>query len=81
MGNAAPNGAALQQSHWPKRVDLSSRLASILKTLVNALKTGEHLLETAGFDRAPWLAVGFAGGIAAWFALANPWHWLALIAT
>ena len=81
MGNAAPNGAALQQSHWPKRVDLSSRLASILKTLVNALKTGEHLLETAGFDRAPWLAVGFAGGIAAWFALANPWQWLALIAT
>ena len=73
MGNVAPDGAALQQSHWRKRVNLSSRLASMLKTT-------EHLLETAGFDRAPWLAVGFAGGIAAWFALANPWQWLALIA-
>ncbi|WP_309140978.1 ComEC/Rec2 family competence protein [Novosphingobium sp. G106] len=34
----------------------------------------------AGFERGPWLAVAFAGGIAAWFALANRWEWLALLA-
>ncbi len=73
MGNALPDGAAPQHGHWRNRADLSSRLASTLKTV-------EHFLETAGFDRAPWLAVGFAGGIAAWFALANPWQWLGLIA-
>ncbi len=65
----APIGAALQHWHWRTRTNLSS-----------GLKAAEHFLETAGFDRAPWLAVGFACGIAAWFALANLWQWLALIA-
>ena len=27
----------------------------------------ERFLESASFDRAPWLTVAFAGGIAAWF--------------
>lgn len=40
----------------------------------------ERFLERAGFDRAPWLAVAFAGGIAAWFLLPTRWHWLALLA-
>lgn len=39
----------------------------------------ERFLGTAGFERGPWLAVAFAGGIAAWFVLANRWQWLALI--
>ena len=40
----------------------------------------ERFLDQAGFDRAPWLAVGLATGIAAWFDLGNRWQWLALVA-
>jgi competence protein ComEC len=40
----------------------------------------EGFLTRAGFDRAPWLAVVFAGGIMAWFALPGPWQWCAAIA-
>jgi competence protein ComEC len=40
----------------------------------------ERFLGAAGFERGPWLAVAFAGGIAAWFALVNRWQWLALLA-
>lgn len=40
----------------------------------------EQFLGAAGFERGPWLAVAFAGGIAAWFALADRWQWLALLA-
>jgi competence protein ComEC len=39
----------------------------------------ERFLGAAGFDRAPWLAVAFGAGIAAWFALPSPGHWLALV--
>lgn len=39
----------------------------------------EHFLAGAGFDRAPWLAVMFASGILAWFALKNPLQWGAAI--
>jgi len=39
----------------------------------------ENFLSDAGFDRAPWLAVLFATGIFTWFAVANPWQWLAVI--
>ncbi len=69
LASDAPTNAALQHWHWRTRANLSS-----------GLKAAEHFLEAAGFDRAPWLAVGFAFGIAAWFALTNPWQWLALIA-
>lgn len=62
--------AALQQSHWPSRGGLSSVLDAL-----------DRFLGDAGFDRAPWLAVAFAAGIAAWFGLGNAWQWLALIAT
>ncbi|MEO0906439.1 MAG: ComEC/Rec2 family competence protein [Pseudomonadota bacterium] len=39
----------------------------------------EAFLAEAGFDRAPWLAVLFAAGIAAWFALPAPIQWGAVI--
>ena len=39
----------------------------------------EGYLARAGFDRAPWLAVVFAGGILAWFALPGVWQWIAAI--
>lgn len=68
-GSEAPEGAALQHGHWRRRNRLSSRGEAL-----------ERFLSTAGFDRAPWLAVAFAGGIALWFVLANPAQWLALIA-
>ncbi|WP_114520023.1 ComEC/Rec2 family competence protein [Altererythrobacter sp. ZODW24] len=41
----------------------------------------EHFLSRAGFDSGPWLAVGFAAGIALWFTFAEPWQWLAVIVT
>lgn len=37
-------------------------------------------MQAIGFDRAPWLAVFFAIGIGAWFALDGPMQWLALLA-
>ncbi len=40
----------------------------------------ERFLDQAGFDRAPWLAVGFGTGVGLWFGLAGPWQWLGLIA-
>ena len=41
----------------------------------------EDFLASAGFDRAPWLAVIFAGGILTWFVLPGVWQWCAVIAT
>ncbi len=67
--SAPPGGAALQHRHWRTRNRLSSGLEAL-----------ERFLGTAGFDRAPWLAVAFAAGIAAWFDLANAPQWLALVA-
>ena len=32
-------------------------------------------LTRAGFDRGPWLAVAFGGGIGLWFLLDTPWQW------
>lgn len=39
----------------------------------------ELFLDSAGFDRAPWLAVVFASGIFVWFALKTPWQWASAI--
>ena len=69
IGSEPPRGAALQHEHWRKPWDLSSSLVK-----------AEQFLESAGYDRGPWLVAGLAAGIAAWFALANLWQWLALIA-
>lgn len=69
MGDEAPGGAALQHRPWRNRANLSSGLTKV-----------EEFLESAGFDRAPWLVVAFAAGIAGWFVLHSRWQWLAWIA-
>ncbi len=79
MANSAPppvpmdsdplSGAALQHGHWRNRAPLASGLARL-----------EHFLEHAGFDRAPWLVVAFAAGIASWFALDTPRQWILFVA-
>ena len=60
---------AMQHSHWRMRGRLSSA--------GDALDT---FLGQAGYDRGPWLAVAFAAGIAAWFALRSPLEWAAILA-
>ncbi|MBN8483326.1 MAG: ComEC/Rec2 family competence protein [Sphingomonadales bacterium] len=61
--------AAMQHSHWRKRLDLSSGLARI-----------ERFLAAASHDQGPWAVVGLIAGIASWFVLSNVWHWLAAMA-
>ena len=63
-----PVSAALHHRPW--------RAFASLSRLANAV---ERFLFQAGFDRAPWLAVGFAAGVLAWFALPAVFDWLALI--
>ncbi len=64
-----PARAAMQQFRWRVATHLSSMLAKL-----------ERFLDRAGFDRAPWLSVAFALGIAAWFSMANAHQWLAFLA-
>ncbi|MEO7737721.1 MAG: ComEC/Rec2 family competence protein [Novosphingobium sp.] len=64
--------AALQHRSWRSLSGLSSGLRAVAARL-------EQFLSAAGFERAPWLAVGFASGIGAWFELANSGQWLALV--
>lgn len=56
-----------------------SRMWQSLKPLSSigshAASRSERFLAEAGFDRAPWVAVMFAAGIFAWFALKEPWQW------
>lgn len=68
LGDVPVGDAALQHGPWRKRVDLASGLSAI-----------ERFLARAGFARAPWLVVGFAAGIAAWFALPTAGWWVAFI--
>lgn len=68
FGNSAESENAAVQRHW--RMPL--RLSSIAERI-------EQFLGSSGFDRAPWLAVAFAGGIASWFVLDTPWQWSAAI--
>jgi competence protein ComEC len=56
------------------------RLSSIGGGRAQWLDAAERFLNDAGFDRAPWLAVVFALGIAAWFALPEMWQWCAAMA-
>jgi competence protein ComEC len=56
------------QHLWLKRLGMSSIAAR-----------AEHFLNDAGFDRGPWFTVAFAFGIGAWFAIKEPWQWVAFI--
>lgn len=58
---------------WQRDAQLSSIAGWIPHA---AADRAEAFLATAGFDRAPWLAVLFASGILAWFALSTPWQWM-----
>ena len=69
MGSDAPDSAALQHKEWRKLPNLSSGLAG-----------AEQFLAASQFELGPWLVVGFAAAIAAWFAAANAWQWLGIIA-
>ncbi len=69
LGKETPVDAAMQHGLWRKDLRLSSGLAM-----------AEEFLADSRFERAPWLVVGFAGGIALWFDLANAWQWLGAIA-
>ena len=59
---------AAVRRNWRKAVRLSS-LAD----------KAEAFVGQSGFDRAPWLTVAFAAGIASWFALDTPWQWTSVI--
>lgn len=51
-----------------------------LRGLSSVQRTIEQFLSGRPFERAPWLAVGFGGGIAAWTMLEGPWQWAAFLA-
>lgn len=61
-----PGGPA---RHWDKLSRLSSVLAKI-----------DGFLAARPFERAPWLAVSFGAGVAAWVVLPGPWDWAAFLA-
>ncbi|MEQ5786593.1 ComEC/Rec2 family competence protein [Erythrobacter sp. NFXS35] len=66
---------------WQSGAGLSSVVARTLAQLARSIADhAERFLATAGFDRAPWLAVLFMGGIMAWFALPGQDYWLAAMA-
>lgn len=67
--DGSPGDAATQQPPW--------RMARRLSSVGDWLEEG---LENAGLDRAPWLAIAFASGIAAWFVLPAPIAWLLALA-
>jgi competence protein ComEC len=59
-----PRDDAAVQRPWRKSLQLSSTGDAV-----------EAFLAVAGLDRGPWLAVGFAAGIALWFVLPGPSQW------
>ena len=58
---------------WPRPWRVGAGLAS-------AADAVEGFLAVRPFERGPWLAVAFAGGIAAWFVLPDAPRWLAWLA-
>ena len=63
------------------RAALQHRLCRVAGRLSSGLDALERFLCRAGFDRAPWLAVAFAAGIAGWFVFLQAWQWVALISS
>jgi len=65
---------------WPEEGSPPWRVAAGLSSLSRTLATrAEAFLEARPFERGQWLAVAFAGGIAAWFVLPGSWHWGAVL--
>lgn len=79
MGDDAGGNAAAREPTprpWQSGRGMSS-VGAALRLLPDRV---ERFLGEAAFDRAPWLAVIFAMGILAWFALPGPWQWCAALA-
>ncbi len=74
---STPAGPVALARPWQSDGRLSSTGAGPAGRMADG---AERFLAAAGFDRAPWLAVLFMGGILAWFALPGVWHWLAAMA-
>ncbi|MEP3420772.1 MAG: ComEC/Rec2 family competence protein [Erythrobacter sp.] len=70
------NDPATPQRATPRLWQRGDGLSSAGRGIAGAV---ERFLSRAGFDRAPWLAVVFAAGILAWFALKTPWQWMGAI--
>ena len=50
------------------------------RAVVQRGRRSRRISRHASFDRGPWLAAGFAAGIAAWFALPDAAWWVGTIA-
>jgi len=77
MGDASastPDGSGIPARPWQSRSGKSSAGAGQGAALA---ARAEDFLAAGGFDRAPWLAVLFMGGILTWFTLPGPLYWLA----
>ena len=72
LGGGPERADVAVQRNWRSAGRLSSAVAS-------TFGRAEAFLMAAAFDRGPWLAVAFAGGIAAWFLLRSPWQWSAAL--
>jgi len=59
--------------------DEPARPCGILRRLSSAANHADAFLEARPFERANWLPVGFAAGIALWLALPGPWQWTAAL--
>ena len=76
-----PGGPDAAGPSTPRPWQTARVLSSARSMLAHLPDAAERFLAGAGFDRAPWLAVVFALGILAWFAMPGPWQWSAGIAT
>lgn len=79
-GGSDAAGGDVSPRPWQTGAGKSSASAGKPGTIARGLAEGaEAFLSNAGFERAPWLAVVFAGGILTWFGLPEPWQWKAAI--
>lgn len=75
-----PGGPVTAGTPPPRPWQRARGLSSIGAAWGGWLDAAEGFLAAAAFDRAPWLAVVFAAGIITWFALPEPWQWVAAMA-
>ncbi|WP_296716438.1 ComEC/Rec2 family competence protein [Erythrobacter sp.] len=76
-----PAARVVSARPWQSGAGLSSAAAASIGQLARSIADyAERFLATAGFDRAPWLAVLFMGGIMTWFALPGQLTWILAMA-